>query len=251
VINIITRDGQLFQRSIMHSYNTKFTVALDELIPTEYDSLFELLSDCTECETCLQGLKPLHNSPYPKYFRVKYVHTPTNNSSDSTSASRRRASTTAAAAQPTLPQQRPRQTQPQQPNTAQQRQPVEEQNAHQRHAGASVRDAPRHTAPLESKAVADRQAAGQRDPRHAMTGSGARTSTAQRRLANRSMSLVSAARNASSYASRSTTPTTANSGRHSISKRRNHSVTSSRQPLAAVPKTKKSNSGKRGLLNFI
>jgi len=89
VINLINRDGQLCQRIIAHQFDHKYTVALDEVHPVEYDSLFELLQDCTECETCLQGVTPLNCSPFTKYFskfKIKYASSSSRHSTDSSNS---------------------------------------------------------------------------------------------------------------------------------------------------------------------
>lgn len=107
VIHLINRDGQLFQRIIAHQFSNSFTVALDEVHPVEYETIFQLLRECTECETCLQGMTPLDSSPFTKYLsNFTIQHMSTRHSSESTNSAKSRtqmASAVAAAAAATHP----------------------------------------------------------------------------------------------------------------------------------------------------
>ena len=84
VLHMITHDGKLMHRSIAHQYGSNYTASLDEIHSTEYESLFVLLQDCNQCDTCLKGMQPIGSSPFLKYFKTYQIASvPRHRSSDS------------------------------------------------------------------------------------------------------------------------------------------------------------------------
>jgi hypothetical protein len=182
VLHMINRDGHLFQRMIAHQYTNEFTVALDNVHPMEYNTVFALLRDCNQCDTCLKGMLPLTTSPYTKYFKNYQIENiATYRSSDSTNSEKPRVVLSARPAQPQprQEQQQPRQEQPQQ----RQEQPRQEQvrTSQPRIEAQATRQEPSATRPATQPAQPTAPT----------------RSVQERQLAGKTISLVAAARTAS------------------------------------------------------
>ena len=202
IIDMIRNDGHLFERKIAHKCGSRYTVALsDDARPTDYDDIASLLKDCLECETCLQGFKPLRNSPVSMYlnlpaFRSSYTlqrhsgSTSTSSNFSSSTVPRRRhtdkapqALRNAAAAAGAAAAERASQTMPPPPARVVQTQIVKPPTTAVRTPTMTPTRRPQpHLGPLAAVAVAK---------------------PATRKLAGKPVSLVSMARTASSRANSS------------------------------------------------
>jgi hypothetical protein len=246
VLHMINRDGHLFQRIIAHSYSNEFTVALDDVHATEYNSVFALLRDCNQCDTCLKGMVPLNNSPFAKYFKNYQIENiATYRSSDSTNSDNKHrakvvlptagATTTAgAAAAPATAatgRQQPATTrQPTTTTVATRVAPSMQQQVHRRPQQAATGSAqaalatqlrPQQQQQQQHQQQHQQQQHQQHQQQHQQQQT--RPATTERQLAGRTISLVSAARTASSAAAAATTSQNTSRWHSSMSSRKSNS----------------------------
>lgn len=243
VLHMIDRDGHLFQRIIMHQYVDEYTVTLDNKNPSQYSSLAALLKECNQCDTCLKGMRPVTSSPFTKYFK-NYQIEPIliHRSSDSTNsdangkarveirqqpppaAATPAVGVSAAAAKqstnrpPNLPDQQQQQHQQQQ---MQPKQPKQQQQyrAPQHTVNTAVRTIPQPTmiqpmlAPKAQQQQQQQQTTQQQQQQQHIA-------VEQRQLAGRTISLVNAAKTASSQnTSRWTTSMSTTNSKKSAAKK--------------------------------
>lgn len=173
VLHMITKAGRLLQRSIAHQYGSNYTATLDDIHTSEFPSLFNLLKDCNQCDTCLKGMIPITSSPFVKYFKTYQIETvPSHRSSDSSDIALPLQRAPPPIKSPAVPKQQ------QQPKTA-----------------AKIAQPPRPVVLAQPPAA--RPDMMQVQPPH----NPVQTAPIQRHLAGKTISLVSAAKTASSVAS--------------------------------------------------